>query len=87
MQVFVTLEICNPQIPTSPTNDFVSWAGSGSSPRGSMTSRTNPDEPPMPGKVTYEQAKRFARAFVSGQPRKATIATTLFNDKILEMLS
>ncbi len=47
----------------------------------------NPDEPPMPGKVTYEQAKKFAKAFVSGQPRKATIATTLFKDKIREMRS
>jgi pyruvate dehydrogenase (quinone) len=45
----------------------------------------NPDEPPMPGKVTYEQAKKFAKAFLSGQPRKATIATTLFKDKIREM--
>ena len=42
----------------------------------------NPDEPPLPGKVEYEQAKKFAEAFLRGQPRKATIATTLFRDKI-----
>lgn len=42
----------------------------------------NPEEPPMPGKVEYEQAKKFAQAFLKGQPRKATIATTLFKDKI-----
>ena len=42
----------------------------------------NPDEPPMPGKVAYDQAKKFAKAFLTGQPRKATIATTLFKDKI-----
>jgi len=42
----------------------------------------NPDEPPMPGKVEYQQAKKFAEAFLRGQPRKATIATTLFRDKI-----
>jgi pyruvate dehydrogenase (quinone)/pyruvate oxidase len=42
----------------------------------------NPDEPPMPAKVTYEQAKGFARAWLHGQPRKATIASTLFRDKI-----
>ncbi|HTW07186.1 MAG TPA: thiamine pyrophosphate-dependent enzyme, partial [Acidimicrobiales bacterium] len=47
----------------------------------------NPDEPPMPGKVTYEQAKKFAKAFLRGQPRKATIATTLFKDKIRELKS
>jgi pyruvate dehydrogenase (quinone) len=42
----------------------------------------NPDEPPLPGKVEYQQAKKFAQAFLKGQPRKATIATTLFRDKI-----
>ena len=47
----------------------------------------NPDEPPMPGKVNYEQAKKFAKSFFSGQSRKATIATTLFKDKIRELRS
>jgi pyruvate dehydrogenase (quinone)/pyruvate oxidase len=42
----------------------------------------NPDEPPLPGKVEYEQAKKFAEAFLKGQPRRATIASTLFHDKI-----
>jgi pyruvate dehydrogenase (quinone)/pyruvate oxidase len=36
----------------------------------------------MPAKVTYQQAKGFAEAFLRGQPRKATIATTLFRDKL-----
>jgi pyruvate dehydrogenase (quinone)/pyruvate oxidase len=45
---------------------------------------TNPDEPPMPPKVTYEQAKGFATAFLKGQPHKATIASTLFRDRIAE---
>jgi len=47
----------------------------------------NPDEPPMPGKVEYKQAKKFAEAFLRGQPRKATIATTLFRDKIEQLKS
>jgi pyruvate dehydrogenase (quinone)/pyruvate oxidase len=47
----------------------------------------NPDEPPMPGKIQYEQAKGFVKAFLAGQPRKATIASTLFRDKITEMKS
>ena len=42
----------------------------------------NPDEPPMPGKVSYDQAKGFAQAFLRGQPHKATIASTLFRDKL-----
>jgi len=47
----------------------------------------NPDEPPMPGKIEYEQAKKFAEAFLKGQPHKATIATTLFRDKIEQLRS
>jgi pyruvate dehydrogenase (quinone) len=47
----------------------------------------NPDEPPLPGKVEYEQAKKFAGAFIKGQPHKATIATTLFRDKIQQLRS
>ncbi|GGP15285.1 pyruvate oxidase [Nonomuraea glycinis] len=42
----------------------------------------NPNEPPMPGKVSYEQAKNFAQAFLRGQPHKAAIATTLWKDRI-----
>ncbi|MEV4573902.1 thiamine pyrophosphate-dependent enzyme [Nonomuraea jabiensis] len=42
----------------------------------------NPNEPPMPAKVSYEQAKNFAQAFLKGQPHKAAIATTLFKDRI-----
>lgn len=45
----------------------------------------NPDEPPMPGKVTYDQAVKFAKAFIKGQPRRASIATTLFKDKISQL--
>ena len=45
----------------------------------------DPNEPPMPGKVTYEQAKKFAEAFLKGQPHKAAIATTLFKDRIQQL--
>jgi pyruvate dehydrogenase (quinone) len=45
----------------------------------------DPDEPPMPGRVTYEQAKKFAAAFLHGQPHKAAIATTLFKDRIQQL--
>jgi pyruvate dehydrogenase (quinone)/pyruvate oxidase len=47
----------------------------------------NPDEPPMPAKVQYEQAKGFVKAFLAGQPRRATIASTLFRDKLSELKS
>src|SRR6266702_7343602 len=45
----------------------------------------NPDEPPLPGKVDYKQARKFAEAFLKGQPRRSTIATTLFKDKIEQL--
>jgi pyruvate dehydrogenase (quinone) len=45
----------------------------------------DPNEPPMPGKISYEQAKKFATAFMRGQPHKAAIATTLFKDKIQQL--
>jgi len=45
----------------------------------------DPNEPPMPGKVTYEQASKFAHAFLRGQPNKAAIATTLFKDRIQQL--
>ena len=45
----------------------------------------NPDEPPLPGKVEYDQAKNFALAFLRGQPHRATIATTLLKDRIQQL--
>ncbi|WP_432827756.1 thiamine pyrophosphate-dependent enzyme [Dactylosporangium sp. CA-092794] len=43
------------------------------------------NEPPMPAKVTYQQATRFAQAFLKGQPHKAAIATTILQDKITQL--
>jgi pyruvate dehydrogenase (quinone) len=45
----------------------------------------NPDEPPLPGKVSYDQAVKFAESWLRGQPRKAAIATTLFKDRIQQL--
>ncbi len=45
----------------------------------------NPDEPPMPAKVTYEQAKHFAAAFLRGQPHKGSILATVARDKISQL--
>jgi pyruvate dehydrogenase (quinone)/pyruvate oxidase len=47
----------------------------------------NPDEPPMPAKIHYEEAKNFAESFLKGTPRRATIASTLFRDKIDQLKS
>jgi pyruvate dehydrogenase (quinone) len=45
----------------------------------------NPNEPPMPGKVTYEQALHFTQAFLRGQPHKAATLATIARDKISEL--
>ncbi|GAB1692281.1 thiamine pyrophosphate-dependent enzyme [Krasilnikovia sp. M28-CT-15] len=45
----------------------------------------DPNEPPLPGAVTYEQATKFAGAFLKGQPHRAAIATTLFKDRIQQL--
>ena len=47
----------------------------------------NPNEPPMPGKVRYEQAKHFTEAFLRGQPHKVATVATVARDKINEMRS
>jgi pyruvate dehydrogenase (quinone) len=40
----------------------------------------NADEPPMPGKIEYAQAKGFVQAFTRGQPHRAGITKTLLED-------
>jgi pyruvate dehydrogenase (quinone) len=47
----------------------------------------NPNEPPMPGKVQYEQAKHFTEAFLRGQPNKMATLATVARDKINELRS
>ncbi|WP_212817805.1 thiamine pyrophosphate-dependent enzyme [Polymorphospora rubra] len=47
----------------------------------------NPNEPPMPGKVRYDQAKHFTEAFLRGQPHKAATVATVVRDKINELRS
>jgi pyruvate dehydrogenase (quinone) len=45
----------------------------------------NPDQPPMPAKVNHEQAINFAQAFLRGQPRRVSIASTIARDKIEQL--
>lgn len=46
----------------------------------------DPHEPPLPPKVTLEQAKHFAEALVRGTPNREKIALTLLSDKVRELL-
>lgn len=45
----------------------------------------DPFEPPMPSRVTLEQAAHFAEALAKGQPQGGRIALTLFCDKLNEL--
>ncbi|MDG4830981.1 thiamine pyrophosphate-binding protein [Solwaraspora sp. WMMD1047] len=47
----------------------------------------NPNEPPMPGKVHYEQAKHFTEAYLRGQPHKAATMATVVRDQINKLRS
>ncbi|HSF26110.1 MAG TPA: thiamine pyrophosphate-dependent enzyme [Actinomycetes bacterium] len=45
----------------------------------------DPNEPPMPGKVTYQQAKAVAEAFLHGQPHKREMVAAVARDTIAQM--
>ena len=47
----------------------------------------NPNEPPMPGRVRYEQAKEFTEAFLRGQPHRIATLATVARDKIRQLRS
>jgi pyruvate dehydrogenase (quinone) len=42
----------------------------------------NPDEAPLPPRISYEEAKHFAESFLKGTPRRVTIGSTLARDKV-----
>jgi len=45
----------------------------------------DPCEPPLPGKIKPEQAKKFATALMRGQPEGPRLALTAFRDKLTQM--
>lgn len=47
----------------------------------------NPNEPPMPPKVDFQQAKAFAQSFLRGQPHRAATLSTIAKDKLTQLLS
>jgi pyruvate dehydrogenase (quinone) len=46
----------------------------------------DPNEPPMPGKITTKQAVKFAEALLRGQKNAATIIRDVAEDKIREVI-
>jgi pyruvate dehydrogenase (quinone) len=46
----------------------------------------DPLEPPMPAKVTVEQAAMFAKSLLRGEPHRAKIALTVASDTVRELV-
>jgi pyruvate dehydrogenase (quinone) len=46
----------------------------------------DPNEPPMPGNITTEQALKFAEALIKGQRKRFAIIKTVLEDKIREVV-
>jgi pyruvate dehydrogenase (quinone) len=46
----------------------------------------DPNEPPMPGNITTEQAIKFAEALVKGQRKRFEIIKTVLEDKVREVV-
>jgi pyruvate dehydrogenase (quinone)/pyruvate oxidase len=46
----------------------------------------DPFVPPMPPKITVQQARRFAEALAKGTPNREKIALTVLSDKVREMV-
>jgi len=46
----------------------------------------DPFEPPMPAKVTLEQATKFAKSLARGEPDRSKIAWTVLADKVRELI-
>ncbi len=46
----------------------------------------DPNEPPLPGQITMDQAKHFAEALVRGESERVKIIKTVIEDKIREVV-
>jgi pyruvate dehydrogenase (quinone)/pyruvate oxidase len=46
----------------------------------------DPFEPPLPAKITLDQARKFATSLVRGEPNRERIALTVFGDRIRELV-
>ena len=46
----------------------------------------DPFTPPMPPKVTVEQAAHFAQSLIKGEPNREKIALTVLSDKVRELV-
>ncbi len=48
--------------------------------------RVDPFEPPMPPKITLDQATKFTQSLIRGEPSRGKIALTVLSDKVRELI-
>ncbi len=46
----------------------------------------DPFTPPMPAKISFDQAKKFAESLARGEPNRSKIAWTVLSDKVRELI-
>ena len=46
----------------------------------------DPFEPPLPAKITLDQAKKFATSLLRGEPNREKIALTVLGDRVRELV-
>jgi pyruvate dehydrogenase (quinone) len=46
----------------------------------------DPFEPPLPAKITLDQATKFAQSLIKGEPNRQKVALTVFGDKVRELI-
>jgi pyruvate dehydrogenase (quinone)/pyruvate oxidase len=51
-----------------------------------VEAEVDPFEPPLPPKVTAEQAAMFAKSLIRGEPDRLKIARTVLGDRVREMV-
>jgi pyruvate dehydrogenase (quinone) len=51
-----------------------------------VQAEVDPNEPPMPAKITLDQAKKFTESLIRGTPHRGKIALTVLSDKVKELV-
>jgi pyruvate dehydrogenase (quinone)/pyruvate oxidase len=51
-----------------------------------VEAEVDPFTPPLPAKITFEQARHFAQSLVRGEPNRTKIAWTVLSDKVRELI-
>jgi pyruvate dehydrogenase (quinone)/pyruvate oxidase len=46
----------------------------------------DPNEPPMPPRITRDQATKFGKSLLRGEPNREKIALTVLSDKVRELV-